>query len=96
MIQTQKKPCRASALPILAVLAIGFALRLYQVGTESLWIDEGYSLRDARASLSLLDARPLYYNMLHWWMRFGESEAWLRMPAVIFSDTAAGSPITIS
>ncbi len=84
MIQTQKKPCRASALPILAVLAIGFALRLYQLGTESLWIDEGYSLRDARASLSLLDARPLYYNMLHWWMRFGESEAWLRMPAVIF------------
>lgn len=75
---------KGSPAGLFAVLGIALALRLYQLGTESLWIDEGYSLRDATGSLSIFEARPLYFNILHWWMQLGQSEVWLRMPAVIF------------
>lgn len=82
--QARLDPGKGSAASVLAVLAIALTLRIYQLGTESLWIDEGYSIRDASADLGLYEARPLYFKLLHWWMQFGTSEAWLRMPSVVF------------
>jgi copper(I)-binding protein len=68
---------------IYAVILLSVVLRMFQLGTESLWVDEGYSLRDAAGRFRLMDIRPLYFAMLHFWGMLGESEAWLRMPATM-------------
>lgn len=74
--------------PIAIILSIATLLRLYQLGTESLWIDEFFSIRDA---LFLnLNTRPLYYLLLHIWIWFGgtDADAWLRLLSVPFSVAA--------
>jgi 4-amino-4-deoxy-L-arabinose transferase-like glycosyltransferase len=68
------------ALP--GVLLLAFALRLYRLGDQNIWWDEGYSVWAAR--MPLLDATaltagdvhpPLYYWSLWLWVRLaGESE----------------------
>ncbi len=78
------------ALPAILVLAL--ALRLFHLGTESLWLDEGVSVRIARLPLAdLIRAAssdvhpPLYYLLLHFWIRvFGDSEFLVRLPSVVF------------
>jgi mannosyltransferase len=71
--------------PIVILLVCSTILRLYQIGSESLWLDEYFSIRDA-ITLNL-GTRPLYYLLLHIWMRFGgtEVDAWLRLLSVPFS-----------
>ena len=71
-------------LAAVLVVVLAAVLRLYRLGAESLWIDEGYSLRDAAAAGSLSVVRPLYFKLLHLWIKFGQSESWLRLLAVIF------------
>lgn len=48
------------------LLSIGLFLRLYHLGTPSLWIDEGFSINAAQATLKngypLLDSGELYSN----------------------------------
>lgn len=73
----------SSWLPIIGILLLATILRFYQIGTESLWVDEHFSIRDAR-SLNL-GTRPLYYLLLHLWMKLGTSDAWLRVLSVPFS-----------
>lgn len=85
---TEANTERRSGLSLLAVLGAALVLRLYQLGTESLWLDEGFSLRDASANLSLFDIRPIYFRLLAWWMGFGRSETWLRLPSVAFGFAA--------
>jgi len=67
---------------IAAILLLAFALRLYRLGYQSLWYDEGVSIHLARKSLAALTAHtagdihpPLYYYLLHFWIRAaGSSE----------------------
>lgn len=80
----QQRNTISSNLPAVLVITLAGVLRLYHLGTESLWIDEGYSLRDALSHYSLTDIRPLYFRLLSFWMVFGKSEAWLRLPSAIF------------
>lgn len=69
------------AIFLLIILA-GFALRLYRLGYESLWYDETVSVLLAQKSLPALTAHtagdihpPLYYYILHFWIRLaGSSE----------------------
>ncbi len=68
----------------LAVLA-GALARFVGLGTESIWLDEATSLVIARMSPSSVVAwaaadihPPLYYLVLHFWLRWGESEFALR------------------
>lgn len=75
-------------LAILIVTAVAAFLRIYHLGAESLWIDEGYSLRDAADIGSLGAVRPLYFTFLNIWSRFGHSEFWLRLPSAIFGIAA--------
>lgn len=61
----------------------GAALRAFHLGAQSLWYDEGFSvhlatmsLREATAWTARDVAPPLYYYLLHFWLRlFGTSEA---------------------
>lgn len=76
---------QASWLPLALVVVIAIALRFYQLGAESLWIDEMLSIRDAEAfDWSDPGIRPLYYILLGQWMTLGSSDVWLRSLAVLF------------
>ena len=67
---------------ITAILFLAFALRLYRLGYESIWYDEGVSIHLAQKSLAALTAHtardihpPLYYYLLHFWIKAaGSSE----------------------
>ncbi|MGB9588281.1 MAG: glycosyltransferase family 39 protein, partial [Armatimonadota bacterium] len=75
---------------LLSVTGLALVLRLYQLGAESLWGDEGCSIRDATYPNLAVGLRPVYYLILHTWMRLGlgGNEFFLRLPATIFG--AAG------
>ena len=68
------------------IVMLALALRLFQLGKESLWIDEGFSLRDATYLEVLKGIRPVYYLVLRGWLDLGggANEALLRLPSVIF------------
>ncbi|MDH4136466.1 MAG: hypothetical protein OEW09_07110, partial [Anaerolineae bacterium] len=67
---------------IAAILLLAFALRLYRLGYQSIWYDEGVSIHLAQKSLAALTAHtagdihpPLYYYLLHFWLKAaGSSE----------------------
>lgn len=72
-------------LPIGAILAIALVLSVYQLGTESVWIDEMLSLLGAQSfEWTTPNVRPLYYILLRFWMGLGDSDAWLRSLSVLF------------
>ncbi len=80
---TTRKEWLRQWVPISLILLVATALYLYQLGTESLWIDEFYSIRDAKIA-RLSGTRPLYFILLRVWMLFGTSDAWLRGLSVLF------------
>lgn len=78
---------RPFVLLILAgIILAGTVLRFVDIGTESLWVDEIYSYRQAMSSLPMIIANapsdvhpPVYYALLHYWsLVFGTSEIGLR------------------
>jgi len=73
---------------LLLILGIALVLRCAFLSKESLWLDEGDSwwfASDLHRALAAEPTNPpLYYTMLHFWMRwFGTSEAALRSLSVI-------------
>jgi hypothetical protein len=77
-------------LTALALAAVGFALRLYALGSESLWFDELLQLDIAQGSLATFlpelrhyAAAPLDYIISHFWIGLGRGDVWVRLPAVI-------------
>jgi uncharacterized membrane protein len=79
-------------LILIAILVLGFFLRIYGLDSESLWLDEGHSIDLARLEPSqMLETlskdvhAPLYFLILHYWINlFGEAEFTLRFLSVIF------------
>ncbi|MBI2907295.1 MAG: glycosyltransferase family 39 protein [Chloroflexi bacterium] len=81
------------------ILLLAFALRVFRLGYQSIWWDEGYSI--AISSTSLAEATratatdihpPLYYYLLHFWMQAaGQSEF-----AVRFLSAALGVVLAAS
>ena len=66
-------------------------LRLYQLGSECLWMDEGFSIETARRiweSFRIEPVRPLYHLFLALWMQIGQSEFILRLPSALFGSAA--------
>lgn len=84
---------RMSGMALLLAAALGLYLRWWNLGGQSLWFDEGFTVWLASHSISDIirivradTAPPLYYLLLHGWMGiFGESELALRS----FSATCA-------
>ena len=77
---------------ITLILITAAALRLYGIGSESLWFDEAASVRIVRQDFTTMmqsirdDERipPLHYLILHAWVRvFGHSEASVRLPSAL-------------
>jgi mannosyltransferase len=81
-----------SALALLGLFLLAFALRVYQLPAQSLWYDEGVSWYMTRMPLPALTVwtandiqPPLYYYLLWLWVRLaGTSEFALRFPSVVF------------
>jgi uncharacterized membrane protein len=68
------------------ILLLGAALRFYDLGKESYWIDEMSTIIEAQQSLSRmitsgrLDQPPAFYIPFHFWIRlFGSGEMHARM-----------------
>lgn len=75
------------ATGFLIILAIGVFLRVWNLGAQSLWLDEAHSVVQAQrewAEIWIRDARkdpnpPLYFTILKYWMlAFGTTEAAVR------------------
>ncbi len=72
------------------LLIIGVGLRFYSINTQSIWLDEGFSVYFAKQSvvgiLNINDPTPPLYNLLlHFWMNFfGDSETAIRSLSLIF------------
>jgi hypothetical protein len=82
----------ASRLPLLGLILLAFALRVYRLPAQSVWYDEGVSWYMTRLSLPALTLwtandiqPPLYYYLLWPWVRLaGAGEYALRFPSVFF------------
>jgi uncharacterized membrane protein len=82
----QQVPPIPQWLPISLILLLAATLYLYQLGTESLWVDELLSIHRAKnLDYALQDPRPLSYLFLRVWMFFvADTDAGLRGLAVLF------------
>lgn len=77
---------------LLSITAAALAVRLFHLGAQSLWYDEGYSVYLASKGLAQLTFEtaqdiqpPLYYYLLHFWLAlFGQSEQAVRGLSVLF------------
>lgn len=83
-------------LILLAVSLAGLLLRVHNLGDESIWLDEGISVRLAHLSPSqIIEERasnihpPFYFIILHYWVDiFGDSEFSTRLLSVMFGVLA--------
>jgi mannosyltransferase len=83
---------RWTTIAVIAAVLVGAWIRLAGIGTQSLWLDEGYTAwlvnHPPAEIIRLVQADtspPLYYLMLHeWTLLFGRSEAALRSLSAVF------------
>jgi mannosyltransferase len=93
-LETRQTGWHRYGLGLAAMMLTGLALRLYTIGSESLWLDEGFSALAAtkttvREVLNFIYHEdlhpPLYYVILHFWIGlFGDSETAMRTLSAIF------------
>jgi mannosyltransferase len=97
IVQVAGRTINKYSVALLVILLIGVFLRVYDLGTQSLWWDESYSVWISKMGLSQIVATaaagdnhpPLYYLLLHYWtMLFGTSEVVVRLPSVLFGVLA--------
>ena len=77
----------------LCIFALALAIRLHSLITDGLWYDElltvvrAYpSLRTAVLSMWQQSSHPpLYQAQLHFWMRFGTSDFWIRLNPLMWN-----------
>ena len=77
---------------VFAATLLAGSLAFYELGTNSLWLDEAYSVGFAKdwpslwlANLTLGGNAWLYYTILHPWLIFGNDEAVIRSLSAIFA-----------
>lgn len=80
---------------ILAVTFLGAILRIYQLGTESVWLDEATTyLMSSNTLYGIYETTksdvhpPLYYFVVHFFLFAGKSELLMRFPSMMFGILA--------
>jgi 4-amino-4-deoxy-L-arabinose transferase-like glycosyltransferase len=79
---------------LVVMMLVGGGMRLYGLGRESLWVDEGYTAYLSRLTPAgyIDDVQhtvrnilpPLYFSLMHYWTALvGSSEVTLRLPSVV-------------
>ena len=70
----------------LAIVALGFALRLYRLDAQSFWYDEAMSASIARGTVAQILRNdfysphpPLYFLALHFWLSIDQSDLTIRL-----------------
>lgn len=95
-----KSPSRRwEGLALALLLIVALSLRFYRVGAQSLWNDEGTSVALAQRDLATIarDAShdihpPLYYFLLHYWVRLaGTSEVGVRSLSALMGTGAVAA-----
>jgi mannosyltransferase len=81
----KEKLLRPTAL-ILAIVALGFGLRLFHLDSQSFWYDEAYSAEVSEKAPSRIfagdfgDNHPPFHSLaLHYWRYIGDSDFMLRL-----------------
>jgi mannosyltransferase len=82
-------------LLLISILLIALFLRFYELGTESIWLDEAESIHESALSVQQIaqhtNQPPLYFLILRIWIDlFGTSETALRSISAIFGVLAVG------
>jgi uncharacterized membrane protein len=83
-------------IALLGIVLIGAFLRVYHLGTQSIWLDEAFSVALAKMTLpQMVQATaadvhpPFYYFLLHYWIIvFGTSESAVRLLSALFGILA--------
>jgi hypothetical protein len=76
----------------LGILVLALATRLFHLGSQNLWYDEQLSvlvsqheLKDLPKALEVESNKPpLYFVLMHYWLKGGKSEFWIRLPGALF------------
>ncbi len=87
-----KLSCIPTASWLIPITLLGAALRLFHLGTQSLWLDESLSVVFAAVPFKTgMEAvvtdgvhPPLYYLVLRLFLYMGQSESVVRLPSVVF------------
>ncbi len=87
-----------------AIFVLALALRAWDLGARSLWFDEAGEYWVATAPLSQLARAvsegsgdpPLYSLLLHFWMKVGSNEAWLRALSVLASLAGVAGVVVLA
>ena len=74
---------------VLSVLVLAAVLRIYAISLYPLGGDEYGSLAEARA-VGLNWNSIIYSGLMHFWIKLGSSELWLRLPSAIFGVATVG------
>lgn len=82
------------------ILLLGLSSRIYNLSTESYWMDEAFSVHHAALNdfsslnynVAMTEAAPMgYYLLLHYWISFfGSTEFIVRMLSVLFGVLSIG------
>jgi len=84
---------KSRPLLLMLLTLAGAWLRLWHLGTKSLWIDEGATVALARASWQHFvwvwwhgeaALQTIYFLLMRGWVNGGLGEAWLRLPSALF------------
>jgi 4-amino-4-deoxy-L-arabinose transferase-like glycosyltransferase len=83
---------RRQAILVAGITLVGAALRLLQIGDQSFWYDELFTLFFSRLDAAEMVAKtaqdiapPLYYLIVHVALQFGSDETAVRLPSFFFS-----------
>lgn len=90
--ETHSSRTRIVLACLILVVASGALLRIAYINSDSIWLDEAYSIYVAHENLSgIVDEAsndvhpPLYYFLLHYWINlFGDSEQSARLLSALF------------
>jgi mannosyltransferase len=87
------KDNKAILAAVALIIIAGLLLRVYDLGTESLWHDEAESIYESTLSLKEISSHsnqpPLYFIILNWWIHlWGSGEIAIRSLSVIFGVLA--------
>lgn len=95
-VETSPKVSRLVLATLVLIVAAGALLRVHELGSESVWLDEAFSIKLSQYQPAGIIAEtskdvhpPLYYFALHYWMLlFGDSEAGTRLLSALFGVLA--------
>lgn len=96
-IQIGKRALPWATLLLSVITLLGFGLRFYAIGRQTVWLDEAFSiwlaqqpLVDMWAWLIKIDQHPpLYYSLLHFWVwLFGDAQGTARALSALCSGLA--------